>query len=136
MFAQCHQIGRVVLLRAPKSFVTTNHAVGAVRCIFSSQSPSPSVEKLRVVFREYKKNNFPQELPSRVWKQILSSANADGDGYITVQEAENILEKIGAADQLTTEELAEALKEVGAVDNKIEVEVLKGMLTDKRGMGK
>jgi len=80
--------------------------------------------------------SFPQELPSRVWKQILLSADTDGDGYITVQEAENILEKIGAADQLTTEELAEALKEVGAVDNKIEVEVLKGMLTDKRGMGK
>jgi len=48
-----------------------------------------------------------------------------------VQEAENILEKIGATDQLTTEELADALEEVGAVDNKIEVEVLKGMLTDK-----
>jgi len=71
-----------------------------------------------------------------VWKEILLAADEDKDGYISVQEAQHALEHIDAADQLTTEELSLAMKEIGAVDDRIEVTVLKKMLSDQRGMGK
>lgn len=58
----------------------------------------------------------------------------DGDGYITIQEAEDLLENIGASDKVTTEELSLALQELGGEEDKIEVRILRDLLSDQRGM--
>lgn len=78
--------------------------------------------------------SFPQELPSRVLKSILRTADEDSDGYISIEEAEHAFERMGVADKLTREEIAEAMEEIGAADGRIEVQVIKDMLTDQRGM--
>ena len=79
--------------------------------------------------------SFPEELPSRVWKEILRAADENHDGYISMEEAQHALKNIGASDKLTPEELTIAMQELGAVDGKVEVQVLKDLLSDQRGMG-
>lgn len=79
-------------------------------------------------------NSFPQELPSRVWKEILVSADEDKSGYIDIEEVEHALENIGASDKVTREEIESLMKELGAEDNRIHVDVLKSLLSDKRGL--
>jgi len=79
-------------------------------------------------------SSFPQELPSRVFKSILVAADEDSDGYITVEEVEHMLENVGVSDKVTSEEISQAFKELGSDEDRIAVDVLKGLLTDQRGM--
>jgi Ca2+-binding EF-hand superfamily protein len=91
---------------------------------------------MREIFREYKRNNFPDEMPSRVWKEILVTSDEDKDGFISVEEIEHTLKNIGASDKVSREEILLLMKELGSEqDDRVEVEVLKGLLHDKRGLG-
>lgn len=87
-----------------------------------------------LICRPFPFPSFPQELPSRVWKSILKTADEDGDDYISIDEAEHILENVEAADKVTREEIAQALKELGAEGDRIPVQVLKDLMSDQRGM--
>ena len=68
---------------------------------------------MREIFREYKRNNFPQEMPSRVWKEMLVTADVDKNGFISVEEVEHLLKNIGASDKVSREEILLAMKELG-----------------------
>lgn len=65
----------------------------------------------------------------------MVSADEDKNGYISVEEVEHTLEHIGASERVTRKEIELAMKELGAEDNQIQVEELKGLLSDKRGLG-
>ena len=76
--------------------------------------------------------SYTQTLPSRFAKEVVSAADRNGDGVISVEEIEKLLENIGATDQLTHDEIDEILTEVGVTGDKREIsnerviELLKG----------
>lgn len=65
---------------------------------------------------------------------MLRVADEDADGYISMEDAQHALERIGVADKLTTEELELAMQELGATEGRVEVQAIKNLLSDKRGM--
>ena len=86
------------------------------------------------IFEEYRRNNWPEELPSRVLKEILMAADEDKDNKISITELEHFLEHIGASDKMTKAELADFMTELGGEDNKVEIRLIKEKFQDKRGM--
>ncbi|CAB9510895.1 expressed unknown protein [Seminavis robusta] len=84
--------------------------------VSSSRGFASAREKLQAVMEEYRKKNYPQELPSRFAKEVTAAADTDGDGFISVAEIEQLLENIGAKNVLTHEEIAELMDEVGSLE--------------------
>lgn len=137
------RIGRQVLLQSRGGGgVSKLVAAQARRHLSSSQLPSvswdkmshPSWDKMMTIFEDYRKNNWPEELPSRVLKEILTATDEDKDNKISMTELEHFLEHIGASDKMTRAELADFMTELGAEDNKVEIRLIKEKFQDKRGM--
>lgn len=85
---------------------------------------SPATEKLRGILREYRKNNFSRELPSRVYKEVLAVADANHDGLITIDEWEKLLKNIHVDNKISHQELVEvARSEFGIQDEKTGIPV-------------
>mmetsp|Transcript_16497 Transcript_16497/g.19015 ORF Transcript_16497/g.19015 Transcript_16497/m.19015 type:complete len:125 (-) Transcript_16497:168-542(-) len=80
------------------------------RATFSTES---SVEKLKSVMEDYRRNNFPQEMPSRVLKMIMKATDENQDGLISVEEIEHLLERIRASDQMSKNEIETAMSTLG-----------------------
>lgn len=69
--------------------------------------------------------SFKEEVPSRVVKLILKATDENQDGFITVQEVENLLKRIGAQDQMSTQEIEEIMVELGIEEGAAGVPVTK-----------
>jgi Ca2+-binding EF-hand superfamily protein len=93
-----------------------------------------AVDKMSDIFEEYRKTNWPEELPSRVLKEILTATDENKDGKISLQEMEHFLEHIGASEKMTRADLVELLTELGAKDDMVDIQVIKDKFRDKRGM--
>lgn len=93
-----------------------------------------AVDKMSAIFEDYRKTNWPQELPSRVFKEILKATDENKDGKISLQEIEHFLEHIGASEKMTKADLVQLLKELGAKDDMVDIQVIKKKFRDKRGM--
>jgi Ca2+-binding EF-hand superfamily protein len=55
---------------------------------------------------------------------ILKAADENNDGLISVEEVEHLLERIGAADQLSKDEIETIMKDIG-IDQGVGVPVKK-----------
>jgi Ca2+-binding EF-hand superfamily protein len=86
------------------------------------------------IFEDYRKSQWPQELPSRVLKEILKATDINKDDKISVEELNHLLERIGASDKMSMTELADVMAELGVKDDKVDIKVLKEKLAEKERM--
>eukprot|EP00978_Attheya_sp_CCMP212_P001266 scaffold2617_cov42-Attheya_sp.AAC.3 len=77
---------------------------------------SPGRKKLFTVLNEYRKTNYTQTLPSRFLKEVLAATDSNKDGLITVEELEQLLNRINASDKMSQDDLNDIFAELG-VDN-------------------
>ena len=61
-------------------------------------------------------SSYGQELPSRFAKEVTKAADADGDGFISAAEIEQLLQNIGAQEALSKEEIHEVMEEMGSME--------------------
>lgn len=93
-----------------------------------------SLDKMLGIFEDYRKSQWPQELPSRVLKEILKATDENRDDKISVEELDRFLERIGASDKMSMTELADVMTELGVKDDKVDIKVLKEKLAEKGRM--
>mmetsp|Transcript_22097 Transcript_22097/g.36562 ORF Transcript_22097/g.36562 Transcript_22097/m.36562 type:complete len:132 (+) Transcript_22097:104-499(+) len=108
---------RVALTRAASYSLRASHGVSrhsfVAKAFFSDGTETAAHAKLRDIMEEYRQENFPQELRSRVFKMVLKAADENNDGLISVDEVSNLLERIGASDKLNKGEIEEIMKDLG-----------------------
>lgn len=61
----------------------------------------------------YIDRSFSQELPSRALKMVLKATDENKDGLISVEEVENLLERIKVSDKMTKAEITSAMESLG-----------------------
>jgi Ca2+-binding EF-hand superfamily protein len=69
--------------------------------------------------------SYSQEIPSRVFKLILKATDENNDGYISVQEVQNLLQRIGADNQLSQTEIEDIMNELGMENGAVGVPLAK-----------
>ncbi|GFH56278.1 hypothetical protein CTEN210_12754 [Chaetoceros tenuissimus] len=76
-----------------------------------------AVDKLKAAVNEYRIKNDPQELPSRVKKDILHAADFDHNGQVTAEGLQRIVQNIGAQHSVSKEDVHLIVLELGNQEN-------------------
>jgi len=84
------------------------------------------------VFEDYREKNYAQTLPSRFAKEIVSAADADGDGKLTKDEIASVFANIGAGDAMSTAEIEEAVTSLAGSDGELSSSEFIDLLTGKK----
>jgi hypothetical protein len=100
---------------------------GVVRNLSSTNIQSR--DKLTAILEEYRRTNFPEELPQRVWKDITKAATKNNKQQrvvlvkplppsvpfvaVSAEGIENVLHNIGFGHRMSREEIDELVSEVG-----------------------
>lgn len=100
---------------------------GVVR--YLSTTNIQSRDKLNAILEEYRRTNFPEELPQRVWKDITKAATKNNRQQrivlvkplppslpfvaVSAEGIENVLRNIGFGHVMSREEIEELVSEVG-----------------------
>jgi hypothetical protein len=104
--------------------VVTVPAVPSRRAFASTVDGSEAITKLKAVFEEYRRKNFSQTIPPRFKKEMVTAADKNKDGMISVAEIEALLDNIGASEKLTRAEVEHCMKEAGVTgDDVLEIPV-------------
>mmetsp|Transcript_35118 Transcript_35118/g.42978 ORF Transcript_35118/g.42978 Transcript_35118/m.42978 type:complete len:134 (+) Transcript_35118:311-712(+) len=120
----------------------TNAASIMIRCSYPlkmgyhhrSFSSHESVEKLRHIFEEYRKQNYTYTTPARFRKNVLKATKMDDDGIVTCKELQKLLKNIGYSHLLSHNELEDIIAEAAAVSTKSARGNEKSEWKNKRGI--
>lgn len=124
-------VAAVAAAPANNSIVVTAHQQqrhrGVVRNLSSTNIQSR--DKLTAILEEYRRTNFPEELPQRVWKNITKAATKNNRQQrvvlvkplppslpfvaVSAEGIENVLRNIGFGHHMSREEIEELVCEVG-----------------------
>lgn len=124
-------VAAVAVAPANNSIVIAGHQQQWHRSVRNLSSTNiQSRDKLTAILEEYRRTNFPEELPQRVWKDITKAATKNNRGQqrvvlvkplppsvpfvaVSAEGIENVLHNIGFGHRMSREEIDELVSEVG-----------------------
>lgn len=90
-----------------------------------------AVGSLKDIFEDYREKNYAQTLPSRFAKEVVSAADADGDGVLTKEEIASVFQNIGAGEAMTSDEIDAAVSTLAGSDGQLSTQEFIDLLTGK-----
>ena len=123
-------VAAVAVAPANNSIVIAGHQQQWHRSVRNLSSTNiQSRDKLTAILEEYRRTNFPEELPQRVWKDITKAATKNNKQQrvvlvkplppsvpfvaVSAEGIENVLHNIGFGHRMSREEIDELVSEVG-----------------------
>jgi hypothetical protein len=124
-------VAAVAVAPANNSIVIAGHQQQWHRSVRNLSSTNiQSRDKLTAILEEYRRTNFPEELPQRVWKDITKAATKNNRQQqrvvlvkplppslpfvaVSAEGIENVLHNIGFGHRMSREEIDELVSEVG-----------------------